>query len=73
MQAVFENLLNGGEMMKYERPKEYLDSPLGAIQLATFISFEIKIYIKSLFSSIQNKAKVEETKNNTAKTEERTK
>jgi len=73
MKDVFENLLNGGEMMKYERPKEYLDSPLGAIQRAKFISFEIKIYIKSLFSNIQNKAKVEETKNNTAKTEERTK
>lgn len=73
MKDVFENLLNGGEMVKYERPKEYLDSPLGAIQWAKFISFEVKIYIKSLFSAIQNKAKVQETKNNTAKTEERTK
>jgi hypothetical protein len=73
IKAVFENLLNGGEMVKYERPKEYLDSPLGAIQWAKFISFEIKVYIKSLFSTIQNRSKIEETKNNTQKTEARTK
>ncbi len=67
IKSVFENLLNGGEMVKYARPKEYLDSPLAAIDFAKFISFEIKIYIKSLFSPIQNKAKQEETKNNAAK------
>jgi len=72
MQAVFENLLNGWEMVKYERPKEYLDSPLWAIQWAKYISFEVKIYIKSLFSTLQNSSKKIETKNSTQKTEERT-
>ena len=62
MQAVFENLLNGWEMVKYERPKEYLDSPLWAIQCAKYISFEVKIYIKSLFSTLQNSSKKIETK-----------
>lgn len=70
IKAVFENLLNGWEMVKYQRNKEYLDSPLAGIKRDKIISFDIKIYLKALFSSVGDKAKKEEKARVTKKTEE---
>ena len=62
IKSVFENLLNGWEMVKHTRTKEYLDSPIAGINLSQFISFEIKIFIKSLFTTVPAKAKSDEAK-----------
>ena len=73
MKSVLENLLNGWEMVKHARPKEYLDSPIASINLSEFISFEIKIILKSLFTTIPAKAKSNEAKLRTEKITQNTK
>lgn len=73
IKSVLENLLNGWEMVKHERPKEYLDSPIASVNLSQFISFEINIFIKSLFTTVPAKAKSDEAKLRTEKITENTK
>jgi len=73
IKSVFENLLNGWEMIKYDRPKEYLDNQLSQIEWDKYISFDIKIYIKSLFSTVANKARTAEALNQLRKTETKSK
>lgn len=55
IKSVFEKLTNGWEMVKYERPKEYLESPIWKIERSKYLSFEMKLYIKSLFQNTSKK------------------
>lgn len=73
IKLVFEKLLNGGEMVKYAKPKEYLDIQIAPIERAKYISFEVKIYVKSLFSKKTKKDKEVKVNNERQKTEQATK
>jgi hypothetical protein len=52
IKRVLDSLLNGWEIIKRTKPKEYFDTSLSEIKFSDLISFQLTLQVKALFPNI---------------------
>jgi len=60
--AITYNLVNNWEMMKYQKTKEFLDSPIADFDFSKILSFQINLNVKPIFPNKTENAKKDQKK-----------
>lgn len=57
IQANMDNVINGGEMVKFQKTKEFLENPIADFSFAKLFSFQINLNMKPIFNNKSAMAK----------------
>lgn len=62
IQTNMNDVVNGGDMIKFQKTKEFLENPIADFSFSKLFSFEFKINIKPMFNNKSAKAKADKKK-----------
>lgn len=64
IQTNMDDVVNGGEMVKFQKTKEFLDNPIADFSFSKLISFQINLNTKPIFNNKSAMAKKDQEENN---------